>query len=224
MSAWLDFRAENERWTAYADLRFVGIEPGAAGPSWLDNGLRFLNDERGGLRLELELQAEPFKGTGEEILERATQAAMLAGIVDHYGSLGVNGEAARAALREGRLPIGSVFFQPGSASFGRVAASYLEAVANRMQHRPFTRVRICAHGMLVDLRHESPERQADIGPLPPEEVEKTVAMAELRDHFVRKELVSRLGLPEERLLPCEPAHDADDAGQPRVDLILEVAT
>ena len=53
--------------------------------------------------------------------------------------------------------------------------------------------------------------------------QKGLALASLRDRYVREYLGRSLRLPEQRLLPCEPSFQVAPERGPRVELSLEVA-
>ncbi len=220
LAAWFDLRTTAGGWAAYADLQFSGLGLARARPSALDGGLRLLQDDRAELRLALELDGQADSALPRMVIERGAKRGIAAAILDYYGSLGVAPQGARSSLQTGRLSLAPVSFLAGSASFDREAASHLEAVADRLQHRPLTRLRVCAHAIPEDFqRATAPEQMA---PDPAVLKGKALALAGLRDRYVREHLTRRLGLPEKRLLPCAPAYQLASKGTPWVDLSLEV--
>ncbi len=219
MAAWFDLDASAGQWSAYADLRLSGLE--TTGRPVFDNGRRLLQDERGQLRVELALDRRRDSDAGPSLMTAATTRGLSRAILDHYGSLGVADEAARAALQSGRLPLAPVTFRPGSSSFDRLTGSHLEAVADRLKRRPLTRLRVCAHATREDLQRTPGPGQSQ--PDPTLLAQKGLALAGLRDRYVREYLGRSLSQPEQRLLPCEPAFQVAPERGPRVELSVEVA-
>lgn len=222
----LDLTMADRHWSLGADLRVSGLTLEAGGEG-LTPAVRFLSDERGRLRLALSVSGMQGEGSVPDLLAGGTDRALMEEILRYYQSLGATPEAAERAAKLGQLPLQPVPFVPGSGSFDRTAASFLEAVADRMKHRPLTRLRVCAVAVHRDLARPGDGPEKSVGGAAHSDSAsdltwKGLALAGLRDGFVRDHLVKERGLGPNRLLACEPGVDDAREAEPRVELTLVV--
>jgi len=222
----VDLTLADRRWSLDADLRLGGLTTEAGGQG-LTPAVRFLSDERGSLRLALSVSGTEGGGNVPDALAGGVEGAFTEGVLGYYRSLGATPEAAERAAKLGELPLQPVRFVPGSGSFDRTAASFLEALADRMKHRPLTRVRVCAVAVHQDLARSAegsgPSGGAAVDTdAASDRAWKGLALAGLRDGFVRDHLVKERGLGPNRLLACEPRFDEAREAGPRVELTLVV--
>ena len=202
----------------------------------LNKALDMLRDNHDVIRLKLPITGDldnPEFDASDAINQAVAKAAKegaitsLTLLLQPYGSLIT--VARYAAEKAAEIKLDPVVFTPATADVDAARHEYLDKVAGIIKQRPNVNVRLCGVATTADRtalqeqalaaggdkKKKQPEQQA-----PAIDDAQLIDLADQRDAAIKDYFIEKHGVKPGRLVACNPAIDAAEGAEPRVDLLI----
>ncbi len=194
----------------------AGAGDGKSGGMPLSTALMLLKDDQDNVRLKVPVSGkltdprfDLSDAVGQAVAKAATGAVMLA-----FQPVGLLVTAAGVVGGLSGVGFEPVRFQPADAELGADSITRLDALAQALASKPALKLRVCGRATPDDAKALAAAGK-------PADGDAMAALARERGAKVRGYLESRYPMEVGRLPECPPVVDAEEAGGPRADLVLD---